>query len=282
MTEKSPLEKAAAERQSALIAGALQQAKENGGVWLNPSAKTAPRFYPRGVAVSAFNALTLAIHSDQHGYKTNDYTLFSEAKKRGESVQAKEKGVPFNWYNWNEYVSKSNAEEKISREAYQSLTPEQQAGYKGVRTREIRSLFNIDQTTFPFVDKESYGKEVKANGSAEERGVNLGNDDKLQIKVNDLILKTRDNLVPIHLDGSGTAHYDAGKDIVYVPSQKNYETLQDYTADLLRQVVTRAFRLQVVRFRLRTRRYRNGSSLSWPRVPSCWSWDFLPSSPLTA
>ena len=152
MTEKSPLEKAAAERQSALIAGALQQAKENGGVWLNPSAKTAPRFYPRGVAVSAFNALTLAIHSDQHGYKTNDYTLFSEAKKRGESVQAKEKGVPFNWYNWNEYVSKSNAEEKISREAYQSLTPEQQAGYKGVRTREIRSLFNIDQTTFPFVE----------------------------------------------------------------------------------------------------------------------------------
>ncbi len=238
MTEKSPLEKAAAERQSALIAGALQQAKENGGVWLNPSAKTAPRFYPRGVAVSAFNALTLAIHSDQHGYKTNDYTLFSEAKKRGESVQAKEKGVPFNWYNWNEYVSKSNAEEKISREAYQSLTPEQQAGYKGVRTREIRSLFNIDQTTFPFVDKESYGKEVKANGSAEERGVDIANDDKLQIKVNDLILKTRDNLVPIHLDGSGTAHYDAGKDIVYVPSQKNYETLQDYTADLLRQVVT--------------------------------------------
>ena len=37
--------------------------------------------------------MTMALHSDQNNYKTNEYTLFSEAKKRGESVQSKEKGV---------------------------------------------------------------------------------------------------------------------------------------------------------------------------------------------
>ena len=100
MQEKNPQEKAAAEKQAELLINAMERAKENGGVWLNSSEKTAPRFYPRGVNVSAFNAMTMALHSDQNNYKTNEYTLFSEAKKRGESVQSKEKGVPFNWYNW--------------------------------------------------------------------------------------------------------------------------------------------------------------------------------------
>ena len=106
MQEKNPQEKAAAEKQAELLINAMERAKENGGVWLNPSEKTAPRFYPRGVNVSAFNAMTMALHSDQNNYKTNEYTLFSEAKKRGESVQSKEKGVPFNWYNWKEYVNR--------------------------------------------------------------------------------------------------------------------------------------------------------------------------------
>ena len=104
MTEKTPQEKIAAERQSELISNALERAKQNNGVWLNPDGKHSPRIYPRGATLSPFNSLTLALHSDQNGYKTNDYTLFSEAKKRGESVQAKERGVPFNWYNWGEYV----------------------------------------------------------------------------------------------------------------------------------------------------------------------------------
>ena len=121
MQEKNPQEKAAAEKQAELLINAMERAKENGGVWLNSSEKTAPRFYPRGVNVSAFNAMTMALHSDQNNYKTNEYTLFSEAKKRGESVQSKEKGVPFNWYNWKEYVNRHNPEDVISREDYKAL-----------------------------------------------------------------------------------------------------------------------------------------------------------------
>ena len=91
MTEKAQQEKNAAERQVALLTDALESARTHEGIWLNIKGKAAPRFYPRGVSVSAFNAVILGLHSDQNGYKTNEYTLFSEAKKRGESVQAKEK-----------------------------------------------------------------------------------------------------------------------------------------------------------------------------------------------
>ena len=87
MTEKNQHEQNAADRQVELLINALESAKKNGGVWLNPTGKTKPQFYPKGVTVSPFNSLTLALHSDQNQYKTNQYTLFSESKKRGESVK---------------------------------------------------------------------------------------------------------------------------------------------------------------------------------------------------
>ena len=246
MQEKNPQEKAAAEKQAELIINALERAKTNGGVWLNPQEKTAPRFYPRGVTVSAFNALTMALHSDENGYKTNEYTLFTEAKKRGESVQSKEHGVPFYWYNWKEYVNKQNPEDKISREAYQAFDAKQQENYKGVRTREVRTLFNIDQTTMQFVDKDQYAKEVKAHGATDEREHSQSEVNHLHIAVNDFILKTRDNLVPIRKDGSGMAHYDTKKDTVYMPSEKSFTTYNDFTNELMRQVASATGSVQLL------------------------------------
>ena len=246
MQEKNPQEKAAADRQAELIINALERARANNGVWLNPQAKTAPRFYPRGVTVSAFNALTMALHSDENGYKTNEYTLFTEAKKRGEAVQSNEHGVPFYWYNWKEYVNKQNPEDKISSEAYKALDPQQQENYKGVRTREVRTLFNIDQTTMQFVDKAQYDKEVKAHGPAEEREHSKSEGDHLRIAVNDFILKTRDNLVPVRMDGSGVAHYDEKKDTVYMPSEKSFAAFNDYANELMRQVATATGSVQLL------------------------------------
>ena len=70
MTEKTQQEKNAAERQVALLSDALESARTHDGIWLNTKGKAAPRFYPRGVSVSAFNAVILGLHSDQNGYKT--------------------------------------------------------------------------------------------------------------------------------------------------------------------------------------------------------------------
>ena len=235
MTEKNQQEKNAAERQVALLVNAFDKAQENGGVWLNKDGKKAPSFYQKGVSISPFNAIILGLHSDQDNYKTNEYTLFSEAKKRGESVQSGQKGVPFYWYNWNEYQSQKDPDVKISREDYKELSPEQQSDYKVIRNREVRILFNIEQTTLPMVDKEAFDKEVKANGRLADRGEIKAT--STQIPVNDLILKMRDNLVDIRMDTTGVAHYDPKRDTVYVPKQDNYEHYNDYVHALVAQLV---------------------------------------------
>ena len=164
------MEKNAEERQIELLSTALNEASNAGGHWLNATGKGFPKFYPRGVAVSPFNGLFMALHSDRNGCKTNLFTLYSDAKARGTSVREHEQGVPFLFYNWNKYVHRNNPEDNISREAYLKLDEEIRKQYKGIHNREIRTLFNIDQTTLPYVDKEEYDMVLLKDGSAVERG----------------------------------------------------------------------------------------------------------------
>ena len=231
MKEKSAQEKNAAERQVSLITDALSKAAGNNGVWLNEEGKQYPRFYPKGAAVSPFNAMVLGLNSDKNGYASNLYTLFSEAKKRDEAVMAHERGVPFNWYAWNKYVNRHNPEDIIDRKDYQELSATDQTQYKGIHNREIRVLFNIDQTMLPLKDKEKYEEVVKANVGANE-------DKALRSQVKDFIQKMKDNLMAVRKDGSGVAHYDTEKDAVYMPKQENFEQYSDYVQEMLRQVVT--------------------------------------------
>ena len=170
MKEKSPIEKNAEEKQVALLSTALSGAANAGGHWLNAAGKGYPKLYPRGVSVSPFNALFMALHSDKNGCRTNLFTQYGDAKARGTSVRESEQGVPFLFYNWNRYVHRNNPEEIISREAYLGLDAEQKKQYKGVHNREVRTLFNIDQTTLPFVNQEEYREVLAQDGSAVERG----------------------------------------------------------------------------------------------------------------
>ena len=231
MKEKSAQEKNAAERQVSLITDALSKSAGNNGVWLNEEGKQYPRFYPKGAAVSPFNAMVLGLNSDKNGYATNLYTLFSEAKRRDEAVMAHERGVPFNWYTWNKYVNRHNPEDIIDRKDYQELSATDQTQYKGIHNREIRVLFNIDQTMLPLKDNEKYEEVVKANVGANE-------DKALRSLVKDFIQKMKDNLMAVRKDGSGVAHYDTEKDAVYMPKQENFEQYSDYVQEMLRQVVT--------------------------------------------
>ena len=105
MKEKSQIEKNAEERQIELLSTALNEASNAGGHWLNATGKGFPKFYPKGVAVSPFNGLFMALHSDRNGCKTNLFTLYSDAKARGTSVREHEQGVPFLFYNWNKYAN---------------------------------------------------------------------------------------------------------------------------------------------------------------------------------
>lgn len=137
MKEKSQIEKNAQEKQVALLSTALNEASNAGGHWLNAMGKGYPKFYPKGVAVSPFNGLFMALHSDRNGCKTNLFTLYSDAKARGTAVREHEQGVPFLFYNWNKYVHRNNPEDIISREAYLKQDEDVRKQYKGVHNREI-------------------------------------------------------------------------------------------------------------------------------------------------
>ena len=238
MTEKNQQEKMAAARQVELFTRAFEKAKDNGGVWLDNKGRKAPGLYQKQLQVSPFNAIILGMHADQHNYKTNQYTLFSEAKKRGESVQTKEKGVPFLWYNWNEYVSKSNPDDRISRADYQALSTEQQSDYKGIRTREVRALFNIEQTTLPMVDKTSYEKVVQDFGRLEDRIDVAAASEEIRQGVEKLLASAGQNMVEIRPDSSGVAHYDSTKDVVFLPDVTSYENYEDYARDAFSLLVS--------------------------------------------
>lgn len=238
MKEKSTIEKNAEERQIALLSTALSEASNAGDHWLNASGKGYPRLYPNGVSASPFNALFMALHSDRNGCKTNLFTLYSEAKARGTSVREHEQGVPFLFYNWNKYVNRNNPEEIISREAYLEFDIEQRKQYKGVHNREIRTLFNIDQTTLPYTDKELYEAILERNGSAVERGYTETDERRLHVRFNDFVQKMRENLVPIRSDGSGIPHYETDRDAVYMPRQREFEHYHDYVQEALRQIVS--------------------------------------------
>jgi len=227
----------AAQRQKELLAEALERARAEGGYLLNQAGKAAPRLYPKGNGVSAFNALILALHSDRGGYSTNLYTTFDGAKKRGDSVLTGEKGVPFIWYRWDEYRSKSDENKTVSKTEYDKLSAEQKEDYSPVRDRQIRTLFNIEQTTLPLSDPKAFEKAVKEEGSSAEREIGV-DEKKTRIEVNLLLNKLSENLVPIRKDGTGLAHYDSAKDVIHLPAQKNYPGYADYVQDAFRQIVT--------------------------------------------
>ncbi len=238
MKEKSQFEKNAAEKQVELLSEALNNAIGAGGHWLNATGKGYPKFYPKGVAVSPFNALFMALHSDKTGSETNLFTLYSEAKARGESVREHEKGVPFLFYNWNKYVNKNNPNNIISRNDYRQLIPEEKERYKGIHNREIRTLFNIDQTLLPLVDKKAYETLLEKYGNSVEQGFGEKELRELRPRFNAFVQAISHNMVPVRTDGSGVAHYDSQKDAIYIPRQKDFEHYTDYVQETLRQIIS--------------------------------------------
>ncbi len=238
MKQKNKQEQHAANRQVELLTNALSGAAVSGGYWFNAASRSLPRIYPKGSAVSPFNSLVLGMHADQNGYKTNLYTLFTDAKKRGEAIREHEAGVPFLWYRWKEYVNRHNPEDTINREDYLKLPDEEKALYKGIRNREVQTMFNIDQTTLPFIDKDRYEQSVERYGRYEDRKHTKDEESKLRIEVNGFVLRMRDNLVPIRKSVTGIVHYDSEKNAVYLPEKKHFGQYNDYVQELMRQVVT--------------------------------------------
>ena len=147
--------------QTALLAGALHAASERDGVWMNKDGKQAPAFLSKDTKVSPFNSMMMALHSDANGYRSNIYTSFAAAKREGISVRGKEKGLPYNWYDWDKFVNKYNKNDVIDRTAYLALPPQERELYHAQGKKDMKPIFNIDQTTLPMVKKEEYKQLVQ-------------------------------------------------------------------------------------------------------------------------
>lgn len=235
MRQKTEQETMAAERHVNLLVDALEKAKGNGGVWLNPDGHSRPKMYPGSVNVSPFNALVMALHTDANSYKTPLYLSFNTAKDQNLSVMKGQKGVPFIWYNWDTFVNRENPEDKISRDTYKALPESVRENYKATQKREVRTVFNLDQTTFPHKEKDEYEKLMKEHGSKE-----MGTKDEagLKTQVSHFLLTMRDNLVKVeHKNELPHAQYDSSEDTVSIPNAKNYGHYADFAQDAIRQIM---------------------------------------------
>ena len=238
MTPKNKQEQKATEMQAGLIARALDKAVGNDGIFLNASHHAAPTLYPRNRGVSGYNALILGLQADEGGYKTGVYTLFSEARKDAISIKQKEHGIPVMFTRWDTYANIKNPQDTVTKDEYKGMSPSDQALYRPKPTREMRVLFNLDQTTMHAVRPNDYDAIVDKRGSIEDRGENQVEDKQNRIKVNMFIDKVRHNLAAIQRDSTGIAHYDAAKDRIMVPAQNRFESYEDYVQEVIRQAVT--------------------------------------------
>lgn len=142
--------------QASLLSGALAASVQHDGFFLNLSGKQSPVLYHDDQAVSAFNALMMGLHADANGYKSYVFTTYDSSKADGCHVKGGESGLPFNWYQWDKYISKFNAHDVITKEAYDQLDPQMKELYSILRTKEERSVFNIDQTNMSEAKADDY------------------------------------------------------------------------------------------------------------------------------
>lgn len=236
MKEKTPQEQKAQNRQADLLCAALEQSAQC-GYWLNIGARKSPIIYPKGTALSSFNSIMLGLHTDANGYDTDAYMSFADAMKAKQSVLKGEKSVPMFWYNWSKMVNRMDDTDIIPREEYDKLDPEQKMHYKALRQREVRHMFNVEQTTFPINNEEEMEKLKKERGDIGARGNYKANRRENFSQVKAFAEAISKNLVPIRKSVIGEAYYDNAKDAIYMPNQSCFKAFDHYANELMRKAV---------------------------------------------
>ena len=152
-----------------LITEALSKAADNNGVWLNEEGTQYPRVLSQRGGRSPFNAMVLGLTSTNQTDIPICTRCSVKPRNRDEAVMAHEREVCRSTgmrgtSMWTDIIRKTSSD----RKDYQELSATDQTQYKGIHNREIRVLFNIDQTMLPLKDKEKYEEVVKANVGANE------------------------------------------------------------------------------------------------------------------
>lgn len=220
------------ERQKEVLIEALERAAKENGLFLNTNYKQQPHFYNKELQITPVNSLMMAMHSDNGNFKSNAYTTFQNLQANDAAIRRGQKGVPFIWSNLNEYVEIVNPENKITKDSFNKLSEEDKGRYRANPKENVFTLFNLDQTTLPFVHKDSYKTHINDTGQTAPH-----DEKELRIDINKYIQKMRENLLPIRRDGIGVAHYDANRDLIHIPAQKEFDTYPEYVQAVTREIV---------------------------------------------
>lgn len=220
------------ERQKEVLIEALERAAKENGLFLNTNYKQQPHFYNKELQITPVNSLMMAMHSDNGNFKSNAYTTFQNLQANDAAIRRGQKGVPFMWSNLNEYVEIVNPENKITKDSFNKLSEEDKGRYRVNPKENVFTLFNLDQTTLPFVHKDSYKTHINDTGQTAPH-----DEKELRIDINKYIQKMRENLLPIRRDGIGVAHYDANRDLIHIPAQKEFDTYPEYVQAVTREIV---------------------------------------------
>lgn len=228
------------ERHAEILIAGLERAMQKDGLFVNEQQKARPMIYGKDYRLGGVNSLVMALRSDEAGYKTNAYLLFNDVQKRGEAVRKGQTNTPIIWVNRNEYVSKENPEDRIDARQFKELGPAEQAKYRLNPREDAIAAFNIDQTTKRSAHKTEYENFVSAYAGFEKQDSYLSETDMaLRKEVNDFLKQMKANLVPIHNDKqkTGVVSYDENRDVIVLPSQKNFESYNDYVQAAVGHVV---------------------------------------------
>lgn len=220
------------ERQKEVLIEALERAAKENGLFLNTNYKQQPHFYNKELQITPVNSLMMAMHSDNGNFKSNAYTTFQNLQANDAAIRRGQKGVPFIWSNLNEYVEIVNPENKITKDSFNKLSEEDKGRYRVNPKENVFTLFNLDQTTLPFVHKDSYKTHINDTGQTAPH-----DEKELRIDINKYIQKMRENLLPIRRDGIGVAHYDANRDLIHIPARKEFDTYPEYVQAVTREIV---------------------------------------------
>lgn len=230
--ETEYIKKTGLERQKEVLIEALERAAKENGLFLNTNYKQQPHFYNKELQITPVNSLMMAMHSDNGNFKSNAYTTFQNLQANNAAIRRGQKGVPFIWSNLNEYVEIANPENKITKDSFNKLSEEDKGRYRVNPKENVFTLFNLDQTTLPFVHKDSYKTHINDTGQTAPH-----DEKELRIDINKYIQKMRENLLPIRRDGIGVAHYDANRDLIHIPAQKEFDTYPEYVQAVTREIV---------------------------------------------
>ncbi len=232
MMETEYIKRTGLERQKEVLIEALERAAKENGLFLNTNYKQQPHFYNKELQITPVNSLMMAMHSDNGNFKSNAYTTFQNLQANNAAIRRGQKGVPFIWSNLNEYVEIANPENKITKDSFNKLSEEDKGRYRVNPKENVFTLFNLDQTTLPFVHKDSYKTHINDTGQTAPH-----DEKELRIDINKYIQKMRENLLPIRRDGIGVAHYDANRDLIHIPAQKEFDTYPEYVQAVTREIV---------------------------------------------